>query len=67
MALAEEKRPKASCIYIRPDIDILHQAGVMDLRWGDTGTDILAHRESGVRIRTAQTFILQRARVYALP
>ncbi|KAK5654658.1 hypothetical protein OQA88_6981 [Cercophora sp. LCS_1] len=42
--------------YIRPDSDILHQAGVMDQHWGDT----LAHRESGVRIRTGQTFVLRR-------
>ncbi|KXX80332.1 hypothetical protein MMYC01_204672 [Madurella mycetomatis] len=43
-------------VYIRPNIDILHQAGVIDRRWGDT----LAHRESGVLIQTGQTFILQR-------
>ena len=59
------KRPVLKpLVYIRSDIDIdiLHQAGVMDLAWGDTGTDIdtLAHRESGVRIRTGQTFMLRR-------
>lgn len=43
-------------VYIRPDNDILHQAGVMDRRWGDT----LAHRESGVRIQTGQTFLFPR-------
>ncbi|KAK5652994.1 hypothetical protein OQA88_9280 [Cercophora sp. LCS_1] len=43
-------------VYIRQDMDILHQAGVMDQRWGDT----LAHRESGVRIRTGQKFLLPR-------
>lgn len=37
-------------------MDILHQAGVMDQRWGDA----LAHRESGVRIQTVQTFLLPR-------
>jgi hypothetical protein len=41
--------------YIRPNEDILHQAGVMDRNWGDN----LAHRESGVRIRTGQTFLLR--------
>ncbi|KAK0656338.1 hypothetical protein B0T16DRAFT_34368 [Cercophora newfieldiana] len=43
-------------MYIRSDMDVLLQAGVTDQRWGDT----LAHRESGVRIQTGQTFILQR-------
>jgi len=41
--------------YIRLNDDILHQAGVMDQNWGDN----LAHRESGVRIRTGQTFLLR--------
>ncbi|KAK0705611.1 hypothetical protein B0H67DRAFT_637783 [Lasiosphaeris hirsuta] len=41
--------------YIRPNEDILHQAGVMDQNWGDN----LAHRESGMRIRTGQTFLLR--------
>lgn len=45
-----------SNVYIRSDMDILHQAGVMDQRWGDA----LAHRESGVRIQTVQTFFLPR-------
>lgn len=43
-------------VYIRSDMDVLHQAGVMDQRWGDA----LAHRESGVRIQTGQTFLLPR-------
>ena len=42
--------------YIRPNEDILLQAGVMDLNWGDN----LAHRESGVRIQTGQTFLFRR-------
>ncbi|KAK0656156.1 hypothetical protein B0T16DRAFT_424804 [Cercophora newfieldiana] len=43
-------------VYIRSDMDVLLQAGVTDQRWGYT----LAHRKSGVRIQTGQTFILQR-------
>ncbi|GAB1312858.1 hypothetical protein MFIFM68171_03068 [Madurella fahalii] len=43
-------------VYIRSDMDVLLQAGVMDQRWGHG----LAHRESGVRIQTGQTFVLQR-------
>lgn len=43
-------------VYIRSEMDIIHQAGVMDQRWGDA----LAHRESGVRIQTGQTFLLPR-------
>ncbi|KAK1749340.1 hypothetical protein QBC47DRAFT_395968 [Echria macrotheca] len=35
--------------------NILHQAGVMDQSWGNN----LAHRESGVRIQTGQTFLLR--------
>ncbi|KAL2190130.1 hypothetical protein L209DRAFT_750132 [Thermothelomyces heterothallicus CBS 203.75] len=40
---------------IRPDQDILLQAGITDQNWGDN----LAHRKSGVRIRTGQTFLIR--------
>ncbi|KAH6618041.1 hypothetical protein B0J18DRAFT_459142 [Chaetomium sp. MPI-SDFR-AT-0129] len=43
-----------------PDIDILHQAGVMDQSWGDD-PDTFAHRKSGVRIQTGQTFLFPRS------
>ncbi|KAK0641887.1 hypothetical protein B0T16DRAFT_290550, partial [Cercophora newfieldiana] len=43
-------------VTIYREVDILYQAGVMDQRWGDA----LAHRESGVRIQTGQTFLLPR-------
>ncbi|KAK0725191.1 hypothetical protein B0H67DRAFT_123481 [Lasiosphaeris hirsuta] len=41
--------------YIRPNDNMLHQAGVMDWNWGHD----LAHRESGMRIRTGQRFLLR--------
>ncbi|KAK3346115.1 hypothetical protein B0T25DRAFT_592418 [Lasiosphaeria hispida] len=37
-------------------VDVLLQAGIADQKWGD----ILAHRESGARIRTGQTFLFPR-------
>ncbi|AEO60616.1 hypothetical protein MYCTH_2309977 [Thermothelomyces thermophilus ATCC 42464] len=40
---------------IRPDQDTLLQAGITDQNWGDN----LAHRKSGVRIRTGQTFLIR--------
>lgn len=42
--------------YVRPDADIFHQAGITDLGWGED----LAHRASGVKIRTGQIFLLRR-------
>ncbi|KAK3938474.1 hypothetical protein QBC46DRAFT_440494 [Diplogelasinospora grovesii] len=42
-------------VWIFPDQDILLQAGLTDQNWGDS----LAHRRSGVTIRTGQTFLLR--------
>ncbi|KAL2173476.1 uncharacterized protein P884DRAFT_264956 [Thermothelomyces heterothallicus CBS 202.75] len=44
-------------VHIRPNDDILLQAGVTDQNWGK---GLIAHRESGVRIQTGQTFLLRR-------
>ncbi|KAL2185695.1 hypothetical protein L209DRAFT_756927 [Thermothelomyces heterothallicus CBS 203.75] len=43
-------------VYILPNEDILLQAGVTDRNWGK---GLIAHRESGVRIQTGQTFLLR--------
>lgn len=42
-------------VRIKPGQDILLQAGLTDQNWGEC----LAHRRSGVPIRTGQTFILR--------
>jgi len=49
--------------HIRPDQDIFLQAGLTDQNWGEC----LAHRRSGVPIRTGQTFILRAENPEDLP
>ena len=50
-------------VHIRPDQDILLQAGLTDQNWGER----LAHRKSGVPIWTGQTFILRAENPEDLP
>ncbi|KAK4149251.1 hypothetical protein C8A00DRAFT_47097 [Chaetomidium leptoderma] len=52
-------------VYVHPDHDILLQAGVTDhgQNWGDN----LAHRKSGVTIRTGQTFLLRAEKPEDMP
>ncbi|KAK4249859.1 hypothetical protein C7999DRAFT_39162 [Corynascus novoguineensis] len=51
-------------VHITPNHDILLQAGVTNQEWGD---NLVAHRKSGVPIRTGQTFLLQANRPEDMP